>query len=216
MLCRPFIVPGTVRQAKVTILAPDTITVNEAYRMFLSALESMGLTVQPEGKVLKIIESNRARESAIPIYGEDNEPPSQDQYVTRMLRLDHVTPDELKPVLDKLKGKDGDITPYAPTNTLVITDLATNIARIEQVVRQLDVPLGGERIFIIKLHTVQATEMAHDAAEACSASPSRARLRRARASACRNSRIVAKRRPTRRLGGDVGRGATVDFADHPR
>ncbi len=60
--------------------------------MFLSALESMGLTVQPEGKVLKIIESNRARESAIPIYGGDNDPPTQDQFVTRLLRLEHVSP----------------------------------------------------------------------------------------------------------------------------
>ena len=72
MLCRPFIVPGNIRQSKVTIIAPDTMTAPEAYRMFLSSLETMGLTVQPEGKVLKIIESNRARESAIPIYGGDD------------------------------------------------------------------------------------------------------------------------------------------------
>ena len=52
--------------------------------MFLSSLETMGLTVQPEGKVLKIIESNRARESAIPTYGGDNNPPTQDQFVTRL------------------------------------------------------------------------------------------------------------------------------------
>src|SRR5262249_33905484 len=66
MLCKPFIVPGNIRQSKVTILAPDTMTASEAYRMFLSTLETMGLTVQPQGKVLKIIESNRARETAIP------------------------------------------------------------------------------------------------------------------------------------------------------
>ncbi|HZS39731.1 MAG TPA: type II secretion system secretin GspD [Polyangia bacterium] len=160
MLCRPFIVPGNIRQSKVTILAPDTMTAPEAYRMFLSALEAMGLTVQPEGKVLKVIESNRARESAIPIYGTENNPPSQDQFVTRLLRLEHVTPDDVKVVLDRLRGRDGDITVYAPTNTLVITDLATNIRRMEEVVTQLDVPMGGEKIFVIKLHTVSAQDMA--------------------------------------------------------
>ena len=64
MMCRPMIVPGSVRQSKVTILAPDTVTAPEVYRMFLSSLETMGLTVQPEGKVLKIIETNRARGAA--------------------------------------------------------------------------------------------------------------------------------------------------------
>jgi general secretion pathway protein D len=160
MLCRPFIVPGNIRQSKVTILAPNQITVNEAYRMFLSALESMGLTVQPQGKVLKIIETNRARESAIPIFGEDSNPANQDQYVTKLMRLEHVSPDDVKPVVERLKGKDGDITTYAPTNTLVITDLASNIARIEEVVNQLDVALGGEKVYVIPLHTVAATEMA--------------------------------------------------------
>lgn len=160
MMCRPIIVPGAIRQSKVTIIAPDTLTAPEAYRMFLSSLETMGLTVQPEGKVLKIIESNRARESAIPIYGGENNPPTQDQFVTRLLRLEHVSPDEVKVVLDRLKSRDGDITGYAPTNTLVITDLASNIRRMEDVVAQLDVPMGGEKIWVIKLHTVSASDMA--------------------------------------------------------
>ncbi|HEX6837930.1 MAG TPA: type II secretion system secretin GspD [Polyangia bacterium] len=161
MLCRPIIVPGSIRQSKVTIVSSDTaVTAPEVYRMFLSSIETMGLTVQPEGKVLKIIESNRARESAIPTYGGDNNPPSQDQFVTRLLRLEHVSPDEVKTVLDRLKSRDGDITAYPPTNTLVITDLASNIRRMENVVKQLDVPMGGEKIWVIKLHTVSATDMA--------------------------------------------------------
>jgi general secretion pathway protein D len=110
--------------------------------------------------VLKIIESNRARESPIPIYGGDNNPPLQDQFVTRLLRLEHVSPDEVKTVLDRLKSRDGDITSYAPTNTLVITDLASNIRRMENVVGQLDIPMGGEKIWVIKLHAVAASDMA--------------------------------------------------------
>ncbi len=160
MLCRPFIVPGNIRQTKVTIIAPDTMTAPEAYRMFLSSLEAMGLTVQPEGKVLKIIETNRARESAIPLYGSEQTPPTNDQFVTRMLRVDHADLNDVKTVLDRLRSKDGDITAYPPTNTLVITDLGTNIRRMEQVVAQLDVAMGGEKIWVIKLHTVSATEMA--------------------------------------------------------
>jgi general secretion pathway protein D len=161
LACRPFVVPGNIRQSKVTIVAPNLVTMPEAYRMFLSALEAMGLTVQPEGKVLKIVETNRARESAIPIITQDERTPSNDSFVTRMLRLQHAELNDVKQVLDRLKSKDGDITMYAPTSTLIITDLGTNIRKMEEVIGQLDVPMGGERIYTIKLHTVSATEMAN-------------------------------------------------------
>ncbi|MCS6914790.1 MAG: type II secretion system secretin GspD [Myxococcales bacterium] len=158
--CRPFIVPASIRQSKVTVIVPEAITVNEAYRIFLSALESMGLTVQPDGRVLKIIESNRARESSIPVVTPGERLPNTEQYVTRMLRLQHVTPEEVVQVLNRLKGRDGDITPYGPTNTLVITDTASNIKRMEQVVRALDVPMGSEKIWVIRLKNVVAGEVA--------------------------------------------------------
>lgn len=160
VFCRPFIIPGNVRQSKVTVLAPNTVTAPEAYRIFLSALESMGLTVQPQGKVLKIIESSRAKETAIPLYTEGEDAPSQETYVTRLMRLENVDTAEIAKVLAKLKGKDGDITEYAPTNTLIITDVASNIRRMEEVVKQLDIAMGGERIWTIKLRAVSAGETA--------------------------------------------------------
>ena len=43
--CRPIILPQNIRQSKVTVIAPETVTASEAYRIFLSSLESMGLTV---------------------------------------------------------------------------------------------------------------------------------------------------------------------------
>ncbi|MFO0574935.1 MAG: type II secretion system secretin GspD [Polyangia bacterium] len=157
--CRPFILPANIRQSKVTIIAPQLVTANEAYRIFLSALESMGLTVQPDGKVLKIIESSRARESSIPVVAPGEVVPRAEQFVTRLLRLKNITPDEVVQVLNRLKGRDGDIMPYATTNTLVITDLASNIRRMEDVVRALDVPMSGEKIWVIRLRNIVATEV---------------------------------------------------------
>ena len=158
--CRPFILPSNIRQGKVTIIAPELVTAEEAYRIFLSALESMGMTVQPQGQVLKIIESNRARESSIPVYAPGDPVPRSEQFVTRLLRLKYITTEEVVQVLNRLKGRDGDIMPYATTNTLVITDLATNIKRMEEVVRALDVAMSGEKIWVLRLKNVVATEVA--------------------------------------------------------
>ena len=158
--CRPFILPANIRQTKVTIIGPQLVTAGEAYRIFLSALEAMGLTVQPDGRVLKIIESNHARESSIPVINPGEAVPRTEQYVTRLLRLKYITTDEVVQVLSRLKGRDGDITPYSTTNTLVITDLASNIRRMEEVVRALDVAMTGEKIWVIRLRNIVATEVA--------------------------------------------------------
>jgi hypothetical protein len=57
--CRQFLLPGTILATprKVTVFAPQIITAEGAYHLFLSALDSVGLTVQESGRFLRIIES---------------------------------------------------------------------------------------------------------------------------------------------------------------
>jgi type II secretory pathway component GspD/PulD (secretin) len=66
--CTPFIVPSTLgaESKKVTIVSPALITREEAYRLFLGALDSVGLTVYPEGKFQRVIEAPKAKTSPIP------------------------------------------------------------------------------------------------------------------------------------------------------
>ena len=68
--CKHFIVPGTIpSQGKtVTIVSPQPITAGEAYDLFLYALDSVGLTVYPSGKVLRVIETSKVKSSPIPLY----------------------------------------------------------------------------------------------------------------------------------------------------
>ena len=75
--CKQFLLPGTIpaNSKKVTIVAPQLITPEEAYRLFLAALDSVGLTVQPAGKFLRIIETLKAKSAPIPLYGEDSDVP---------------------------------------------------------------------------------------------------------------------------------------------
>lgn len=74
--CRQFLVPGTVLAGakKVTVYAPQPITRDGAYQLFLTALDSVGLTVQESGKFLRIIETSKAKSSAVPLFGFSGEP----------------------------------------------------------------------------------------------------------------------------------------------
>ena len=67
--CKQFIIPGTIppQSKTVTIIAPQSITVGKAYKLFLDALESVGLTVYQSGPALRLIETAKARFSPIPV-----------------------------------------------------------------------------------------------------------------------------------------------------
>ena len=65
--CKQFLLPGTIpaNSKKVTVIAPQLITPEEAYRLFLAALDSVGLTVQESGKFFRIIETVKDRKSVV-------------------------------------------------------------------------------------------------------------------------------------------------------
>ncbi len=164
VLCHPIIVPQNLRQQKVNLIAPGPVYPEEMRRLFFAALNAMGVTVQPQGpkgrELYTIIEAQRAHELPVPLLGPDHPTPSNESYVTKLIRLQHVTPDELMPLLGRIKSKDGDIVAFAPTGMLIVTDSSENIRRMEELLKQLDIqPQGGEKIWVVKLVNTGAAEM---------------------------------------------------------
>jgi general secretion pathway protein D len=165
--CKQFLLPGTIpaNSKKVTIVAPELITPEEAYRLFLGALDSVGLTVQPSGSVLRIIETPNAKTAPIPLYGEDSNVPTNESYVTRLVRVENADPNEVAQILGRLKGPQGDVIVYAPQGVLIVTDLASNITRMMAILKEIDQPGTGERVWIIGVKNTSATEMAQKLAD---------------------------------------------------
>jgi general secretion pathway protein D len=165
--CKQFLLPGTIpsNSKKVTIVAPELITPEEAYRLFLGALDSVGLTVQPSGKVLRIIETVKAKSGPIPLYGEDSDVPTNESYVTRLIRVENADPNEVAQVLGRLKGEQGDVIVYAPQGALIVTDLSSNIQRMMAILKQIDQPGSGEKVWIIGVKNTSAMDMAQKLGE---------------------------------------------------
>jgi general secretion pathway protein D len=53
---------------KVSIITPNKMSPAEAYRVFLAALATVGLTVVPAGNALRVVEGQAARRAALPIH----------------------------------------------------------------------------------------------------------------------------------------------------
>jgi type II secretory pathway component GspD/PulD (secretin) len=67
--CKQFILPGTISSGSktVTIVSPQLLTPEEAYTLFLDALDSVGLTVFRTGAFYQVIETSKAKTSPIPV-----------------------------------------------------------------------------------------------------------------------------------------------------
>ena len=150
---RRFIFGGKVRDIKATVYSPQKVTVAEAYKAFLSILETNGLTVVPQGRFLKIIETPGVVSNTTPIYGVGQPVPAEDRYVTRLYRLQHVDADEVGKLLAKFKSKEADVTVYAPGNLLIITDTASNIRRHMRLIEEVDVGGASDQIWVEKITT---------------------------------------------------------------
>jgi general secretion pathway protein D len=157
---RRFIYGAKVRQIKATVVSPEPVSLEEAYQAFLSILEANGMTVVPHGRFLKIIDSGGVVAQPTPVVARGEPVPDADRYVTRLYRLENVSPDEILPVLTKFKSKDGDITPYTAGRLLIITDTATQVRRLIRIIEEVDIGGSGQHMWIEPVRHGSATDMA--------------------------------------------------------
>lgn len=154
-----FMVDEKVR-GKVTIISPRKVSINEAFRIFESVLEANDLTLVRAGKIYKIIPAREAKEKRITtIIGKKHLYP-EDIYITQVIPLMYIDAGELANVLRGLISKFANIQVYSPTNTLIITETASNLSRLMKIINELDTETYTEKIEVIPLQHASASEAA--------------------------------------------------------
>jgi len=161
---KAFIIPSKTRSIKATVYAPNKVTAAEAYRAFLSILELNGLALVPSGRYLKVVESQGVESKTIPLLINENVP-AEDRFLTHLLRVNNVSAEDVANLLARFKSAEGNVTAYAPTNTLIITDTGTNIRRMMRLIEAIDVERGGEQLWIEPVHHANASELAQRLSE---------------------------------------------------
>src|SRR5438046_223881 len=151
---RNFIVDDRVR-GKVTIISPTRITPDEAYLVFQSVLQVKGFTTVPSGAFTKIVPAREARETTVPTGARAGE-----EVVTRILPLRHADAGSLVPVLQPLVSKDGLLSAYPVTNSLVIVDAGANVERLAALLDELDVAPSGGGVEVVPLRFAPADDLA--------------------------------------------------------
>ena len=155
-----FIVDEKVKGKKVTVISPTKITKDEAYTVFESILDIKGLTTVPSGKVIKILPTKEATAQSLRTIVGKEQAPMSDAMITRLLPLEYVNSDEMVKILKPLMSRDSQIDAYTPTNTLILTDTSSNIARLMRILKQLDVEADEMVMEVVPLEYASAEVLA--------------------------------------------------------
>ena len=144
---------------KITVMTPTKLTLDEAYQVFLSALEIKGFTAIEDGKFVRIIPAAAARQSGLKVL-MDGEMPGEG-FLTKFIRLKFMNSQEATRTLMPLLTRDGSLISYAATNSIIVTDPAHNIRKIESLIAALDVPAqeGKGKISVYPLHNADAEDI---------------------------------------------------------
>jgi general secretion pathway protein D len=119
------------------------------YEVFLSAMRLQGFSaVEERGRVAIVPEIDAKLHQSAVSGPQDKQRPAGDTIQTRVFKLQYESAVQMVPVLRPLIASNNTINAYANSNTLVVTDYASNLARLEKIIESIDQPTGSDPIMI--------------------------------------------------------------------
>lgn len=146
-------------KGKVSIMAPTPITVGDAWKAYLTALEMNGYTLVKSGSFYKIVSTRDIRYTPTEIY-TGNYTPNTDNYAMRIIPLKNINSTEVTRSFRPFMSRYGRIIDIKQTNTIIVQDTGNNINRLVRLIKFIDIPGHEESLQIIPVKNSSAQEIA--------------------------------------------------------
>ncbi|WP_309629060.1 type II secretion system secretin GspD [Brevundimonas sp.] len=143
-------------QGVVNVVSAEPLSRNGVWELFLSVLRTSGFAAVRSGNVWRIVPQATVVQSGA---SETGAASSNQQIVTRLVRLRNLPSDQAVRALRPLVSSFGAIEALTEPNGVVVTDYAENIRRVQQLAATLDQG-GGTSFDSIALRHASATEVA--------------------------------------------------------
>ncbi len=154
-----FVIDKAVR-GNVTIISPEKISEDQAYRVFESVLDVHGFTTVQAGSVIKILPAARARTQNIDVLKTGIAAETEDRIVTQLVPLRFSSPAGLKKILTPLLSQTSVLIAHEPSRMLIITETLSNIQKLLEIVDVLDVRSRDAEIAVVPLENGLAGSLA--------------------------------------------------------
>ena len=153
---RNFLIDPRVK-GTVNIVSSRPVAASAIYDIFLSALRLQGFAAVESNGVTKILLEADAKLHLGGVTARNAS--GGDRLLTQIYTLKYASANQLLPVLRPIISPANTIVAYPNNNSLVVTDYAANLRRIDLIIDALDRPGGGEPV-VIPLRYAAAAAMA--------------------------------------------------------
>ena len=146
-------------KGRITIISNSQITVADAWKAFLTALDINGFALIPSGNFIRIARNRDARDKQVRTYTGDSSPDT-DALITRVFPLKYIQAEEVARTFRSFTPPNARIIPYEQTNTVIVTDTGTNITKLAKMLEILDIEGYDAGIEVIPVKIASAGELA--------------------------------------------------------
>ena len=150
-----FLIDPRVKGA-VTVISSEPLDGEALYSTFLSILRVHGFVAVDDGNLVRILPASSAREVA-PLSVQERGK-ADDRIEVRVIAIEHVPAMQMVPILRPLVEKEGHLAAHANSNSLIVAASGRTIAKIENMLAQLDQEAEAE-IETIPLKYAVASEV---------------------------------------------------------
>ncbi len=160
---RTILRPANLPAPLVTLRTQTPLTRTEAIQAFDTVLAMNGITTIPVGeKFVKIVPvAQAAQEAARFSQLAPEELPEAAQYLTHVVQLNYVRPQEILPVLQPFAKIPNSVLAIESSQMIVIRDYAENVKRMLELIEQIDVAVPAEFVSeVIPIKYALASEIA--------------------------------------------------------
>jgi len=146
---RNFIVSDKVK-GKITVITPTPVTKEEANQLFEAILDVHGYNVVSDGAAERIVPHKALKSAAVPV--SDVATPAGVNIVGRVFKLKYVDANSVAATLKPLVSPWGHIASNVGTNSLILLDSSSNIAKFSNLLGVLDAQQSQlvQRAFVIR------------------------------------------------------------------
>ena len=142
----------------ITLISNKPVTKVKALDSFSTALRTAGFALVETNGIYRVVTQADAKLVSTSVAtGKGKQ--EGDQIITRVFKVNYESANNLLPVLRPLVSPNNTINAYPGNNTIVVTDYASNIQRIAELLDSIDAPTSSD-VQTIKLRYAIALDIA--------------------------------------------------------
>ncbi len=127
-------------EGQVTIRTTGKIARKDLFPLFNEILRNNGIAAVRQGDLYQIVPVAEAKTRAIVPRGAVREGvKADDSFVIEIISLRHVAAEEMANILQPFVTPGGDVLAYPRANTVVVTDIDSNVRRLRELVATFDI-----------------------------------------------------------------------------